>query len=45
MIRMEHIDKFFGEKQVLRDVNLHVEGEVLALIGPSGSGKAPPFVV
>lgn len=41
MIKLEHIDKYFGELHVLKDVNLEVaEGEKLVIIGPSGSGKS-----
>ncbi len=41
MIKLEHIDKCFGNLHVLKDVNLEVkEGEKLVLIGPSGSGKS-----
>ena len=35
-----HLDKSFGEVQVLRDLSLQLaEGEILALVGLSGSGK------
>ena len=41
MIRLEHVNKFFGELHVLKDVSLTVaEGEKLVIIGPSGSGKS-----
>lgn len=41
MIKLEHINKSFGDFQVLKDVNLEVrEGEKLVIIGPSGSGKS-----
>ncbi len=41
MIKLDHINKFFGDLHVLKDVNLHVaEGEKLVIIGPSGSGKS-----
>ena len=41
MIRLEHIEKDFGDLHVLKDVNLEVkEGEKLVIIGPSGSGKS-----
>ncbi len=41
MIKLEHVNKFFGDLHVLKDVNLHVkEGEKLVIVGPSGSGKS-----
>ncbi len=41
MIKIENLNKFFGDKHVLKDVNLQIkEGEVIGLIGPSGSGKS-----
>ena len=41
MIRLEHVNKFFGDLHVLKDVCLEVaEGEKLVIIGPSGSGKS-----
>lgn len=39
-IIMNHVNKFFGEKQVLKDVNLRVSsGCIYGLLGPSGCGK------
>ncbi|OLS02777.1 amino acid ABC transporter ATP-binding protein [Tissierella creatinophila] len=41
MIKVENLNKFFGDKHVLKDINLQInEGEVISLIGPSGSGKS-----
>ena len=41
MIRVEHLHKQFDEKLVLIDVSLEIfEGETLAIIGRSGSGKS-----
>ena len=38
--RVEHVDRFFGEKQVLFDISLEVpNSQILGLLGPSGSGK------
>ena len=41
MIRIEGLNKFFGELHVLIDISENVErGEKLVVIGPSGSGKS-----
>jgi polar amino acid transport system ATP-binding protein len=41
MVRLERVNKSFGDLTVLRDVDLHVSsGDVLVVIGPSGSGKS-----
>jgi ABC-type polar amino acid transport system ATPase subunit len=40
-VRLEQVNKSFGDLVVLRDVDLSVAaGEVLVVIGPSGSGKS-----
>ncbi len=40
-IRLEKVNKYFGDLHVLKDVSLSVqEGEKLVIIGPSGSGKS-----
>ncbi len=39
-IELKHIDKFYGENHVLRDLNLTIEdGDFMTLLGPSGCGK------
>ena len=41
MIKLENVNKYFGDLHVLKDVDLEVkEGEKLVIIGPSGSGKS-----
>lgn len=41
MIKLEKVNKYFGDLHVLKDVDLEVkEGEKLVIIGPSGSGKS-----
>ena len=41
VIELSHLQKQFGDHIVLRDINLSVEkGEVLSVIGASGSGKS-----
>ena len=42
LLEMNHIKKSFDGQEVLKDISIHVdEGEVLSIIGPSGSGKSP----
>jgi ABC-type polar amino acid transport system ATPase subunit len=41
VIRTSQLNKYFGDKHVLKDVDFEVHRrEVVALIGPSGSGKS-----
>ena len=41
IIRVEHLQKSFGEHVVLRDISFDVnQGDVVSIIGPSGSGKS-----
>jgi glutamate transport system ATP-binding protein len=41
LVVVDHVDKWFGELHVLKDINLTVRrGEVVVVIGPSGSGKS-----
>ena len=40
MLKVEHLSKSFGNKKILDDVSLTVEsGEIVSIIGPSGTGK------
>ncbi len=41
MIKLENVNKYFGDLHVLKSITLQVnEGEKLVIIGPSGSGKS-----
>ena len=41
VIKLEHVEKYFGDLHVLKDINLEVaEGEKLVIFGPSVSGKS-----
>ena len=41
ILKLEHLEKSFGDHVVLRDINLSVsKGEVISVIGSSGSGKS-----
>ena len=41
LLEFDHVDKYFGETHVLKDVSLDItDGEVCVVVGPSGSGKS-----
>src|SRR6056297_186376 len=41
ILKIEHIEKYFGELKVLKDISIDVaESEVVVVIGASGSGKS-----
>ena len=41
ILRLEHLEKSFGDHKVLRDIKMTVnKGDVISVIGPSGSGKS-----
>jgi polar amino acid transport system ATP-binding protein len=41
MVKLEGVNKRFGELEVLKGIDLHVgKGEVVCILGPSGSGKS-----
>jgi sulfonate transport system ATP-binding protein len=38
---LRHVDKWYGERHVLKDISLRISrGEIVALVGRSGSGKS-----
>ena len=40
MIELQNVSKSYGNKRILRNINLKINrGEVLSIIGPSGTGK------
>lgn len=41
MIKVHHLSKTYGDSNVLKDISLTVaKGEVISIIGPSGTGKS-----
>ncbi|MGC3130661.1 ATP-binding cassette domain-containing protein, partial [Pseudomonas aeruginosa] len=41
LIEFQGFNKFFGEQQVLKGIDLRVQsGEVVVILGPSGCGKS-----
>ena len=41
MIKIENLTKFYGDTQILFDINLEVKkGEIFAIVGHSGAGKS-----
>lgn len=41
MIELKHVYKSFGDRHILRDVNLSIQdGETMVILGASGSGKS-----
>jgi len=41
MIKLENVEKYYGEHKVLKGINLIIQkGEFISVIGSSGSGKS-----
>lgn len=41
IIQIANLSKFFGKKQVLHDISLHIQaGQIIGYIGPNGAGKS-----
>ena len=41
MLKIEHLYKSFGKKEVLRDLNLEIaDGSIFGLVGVNGAGKS-----
>ncbi len=41
MIRVEHLSKKFDDLEVLKEINVEIKkGEIISIIGPSGTGKS-----
>ena len=41
MLQIKHLNKYFGDNHVLKDINLEIEShKTMAIIGSSGSGKS-----
>lgn len=38
-IRIENLNKYYGKKQALRDINLNLKNGMYGLLGPNGAGK------
>lgn len=44
VLEYKNVNKYFGEKQVLKEVNLQIQsGKVVGLLGKNGSGKSTLF--
>lgn len=41
MIKLQHVDKYYGKFHVLKNISLEIDkGEIVAILGRSGSGKS-----
>src|SRR6266852_6972497 len=39
-IDLDHLNRWYGKHQALRDVSLHLEPGRIGLLGPNGAGKS-----
>ena len=45
-VEIEHVDKFYGKNQVLKDINMNIKSTgCYAILGPNGAGKTTLFRV
>lgn len=43
-LRVEHLDFYFGKRQILKDISFEAQsGELLSILGPNGVGKSTLF--
>jgi len=43
-LRVEHLKKFYGKRQVVKDITFSMEGgRIIGLLGPNGAGKTTTF--
>lgn len=43
-LKVEHLDFYFGKRQILKDISFETQGgEVLSILGPNGVGKSTLF--
>lgn len=46
MLSVKGLNKSFGQNEILKQIDMKIEkGKVIAILGPSGSGKRQRFAV
>lgn len=46
MIKLQNIHKRFGDSEILKGIDIEIEkGEIIVIIGSSGTGKSTYFAV
>ena len=44
MLEIKNVHKSFGDHEILKGVDIKVEkGDIIVILGPSGSGRPPCF--